>query len=112
VALHLQFLEAFLLLLSLSPSLEGLNVALVVRTDAVTDGRKSTRFEQGRIPGGLRVLQETGGQPVVVIPLLDRVVSGREGKVFGSVGNQKLFEFCKERKDGEKGMVLEWIQEL
>jgi hypothetical protein len=68
------------------------------------------------------VLQEPGGQTVVVVPLLDRVVFGGIGEVLLAVGNQKLFQFCamQIRKDGEekvkgneeerKGMVLEGTQ--
>ena len=95
VAFHLELLEAVLLFLSLSPSLEGLNIALVVGSDAISDGRKGTRSKEGGIAVGLGVLQEPRGQTVVVVSLLDCVVPGGKGKVFLPVGNQKLFEFCK-----------------
>lgn len=39
------------------------------------------------------MFQEPGGEAVVVVPLLDGVVAGREGKVFLAVDNQKALEF-------------------
>jgi len=45
--IHLELLEAFLFFLALLPSLEGLDITLVIRPDSVPDGRKGTRFKQG-----------------------------------------------------------------
>jgi len=39
------------------------------------------------------VFQKHGCQPVVVVPLLDRVVLGRIGEVFLPLDNQELFQF-------------------
>jgi len=89
--IHLEVLKAFLFL-TLLPSLEGLDVALVIGTDPVPDGRKGTSPKEGGIVEGLGVIQEPGGQPVVVVPLLDRVVLGGKGEIFFPVGNQKVFQ--------------------
>ena len=43
------------------------------------------------------MLQKQGCQPIVVVPLLDRVVLGRKGEVFLSIGNQKLFEYYNKK---------------
>ena len=48
------------------------------------------------------MLQEPGGQTVVVVSLLDGVVPGGKGEVFLPVGNQKLFEFYKGKSRGKE----------
>ena len=94
LALHLELLDALLLFLSLLSSLEGLDITLVVGSDAISNSRKSATFKESRIPIGICVLQKPGGQTVIVVPLLDGVVFGGKGEVFLPVFNQKFFQFC------------------
>jgi len=89
----LLFLLLLLKLLALLASLEGLYVALIVGSNPISDGRKGTRFEYGRVSRSVGVLQEPGRQTVVVIPLFHSIVLCRKRQVFLSIGNQKVFQF-------------------
>lgn len=110
VPLHLELLETVLLFLSLSPSLEGLDITFVVGTDAIPDSREGAVSKQGGISICLSMLQEPRGQTVVVVPLLDCVVPGGEREVFLAVGNQKLFEFWISLPGKLlSGMALAWL---
>ena len=97
MASHLELLKAILLFLAFSPSLEGLNIALVVGTDAIPDSREGTGSKQGGIAMCLGMLQESRGQAVVIVSLLNCVVPGGEREIFLAVVDQKLFEFCKNK---------------
>jgi hypothetical protein len=73
--------------------LGGLDVALVVAADAITDSDKSKFFVIEGISMICSKVQKSLCQAVIVMLLLDGIVQSRMTQVLFSIGNQKGLKF-------------------